>query len=243
MKLTPEQKLENVYNRIAEAESRYQRDSGSVRLIGVGKVHSVESIRSIVDAGLKDIAENYVQEALTKQQQLKDLNIIWHYIGHIQSNKTRDVAENFDWVQSVDRLKIARRLSDQRPADLPELNICLQVNLQEEPNKSGFIERELFEAADIIDTLPRLRLRGLMAIPRLTTDFKEQRKIFRLIRTVYDRLRSEGLEMDTLSMGMSGDMEAAIAEGATMVRIGTALFGPRQTEAKLGPPTKAVRAR
>ena len=243
MKLTPERKLQSVRNSIAEAESRYQRDSGSVRLIGVGKVHSAESIRAIVNAGLQDIAENYVQEALTKQQQLKDLNIIWHYIGHIQSNKTRDIAEHFDWVQSVDRLKIARRLSDHRPADLPELNICLQVNLQEEPNKSGFMEKELFEVADTISALPRLRLRGLMAIPRLTGDFKEQRKIFRLIRTVYDRLQSKGLRMDTLSMGMSGDMEAAIAEGATMVRIGTALFGPRQAKTGLSTPAKAVRAR
>lgn len=243
MKLTPEQKLQSVRNSIAEAESRYQRDLGSVRLIGVGKVHSAESIRAIVNAGLQDIAENYVQEALAKQQQLKDLNIIWHYIGHIQSNKTRDIAEHFDWVQSIDRLKIARRLSDHRPTDLPELNICLQVNLQEEPNKSGFIEKELYEVADTISALPRLRLRGLMAIPRLTTDFKEQRKIFRLIRTVYDRLQSKGLRMDTLSMGMSEDMEAAIAEGATMVRIGTALFGPRQAKAGLSTPTKAVRAR
>ena len=243
MKLTPEQKLQNVRNSIAEAESRYQRDSGSVRLIGVGKVHTAESIRAIVSAGLEDIAENYVQEAIAKQQKLKDLNIIWHYIGHIQSNKTRDIAENFDWVQSVDRLKIARRLSDHRPADLPELNICLQVNLQEEPNKSGFTETELFEVVDTINALPKLRLRGLMAIPRLTTDFKEQRKIFKLIRVVYDRLQSRDLEMDTLSMGMSGDMEAAIAEGATMVRIGTALFGPRQTEARLSTQTRAVRAR
>ena len=243
MKLTPERKLQSVRNSIAEAESRYQRDSGSVRLIGVGKVHSAESIRAIVNAGLQDIAENYVQEALTKQQQLKDLNIIWHYIGHIQSNKTRDIAEHFDWVQSVDRLKIARRLSDHRPTDLPGLNVCLQVNLQEETNKSGFTEKELFEVADIISALPRLRLRGLMAIPRLTTDFKEQRKIFRLIRTVYDRLLSKELQMDTLSMGMSGDMEAAISEGATMVRIGTALFGPRQTKSESSTPTKAVRAR
>ncbi|MDJ0955248.1 MAG: YggS family pyridoxal phosphate-dependent enzyme [Arenicellales bacterium] len=241
--MTPEQKLQSVRNSIAEAESRYQRDSGSVRLIGVGKVHSAESIRAIVNAGLNDIAENYVQEALVKQQQLKDLNIIWHYIGHIQSNKTRDVAENFDWVQSVDRLKIARRLSDQRPVDLPELNICLQVNLQEEPNKSGFTEKELFEVVDTISALPKLRLRGLMAIPRLTTDFKEQRKIFKLIRTVYNGLRSKGLQMDTLSMGMSEDMEAAIAEGATMVRIGTALFGPRQTKAGLSTPTRVIRAR
>ena len=241
--MTPEQKLQSVRNSIAEAESRYQRDPGSVRLIGVGKVHSAKSIRAIVNAGLQDIAENYVQEALAKQQQLQDLNIIWHYIGHIQSNKTRDIAEHFDWVQSVDRLKIARRLSDHRSPDLPELNVCLQVNLQEEPNKSGFIEKELFEVADTISALPRLRLRGLMAIPRLTTDFKEQRKIFRLIRTVYDRLQSKGLRMDTLSMGMSGDMEAAIAEGATMVRIGTALFGARQTKAGLSAPTKAVRAR
>ena len=243
MKLTPAQKLTSVRDSIAEAETRYQRDPGSVRLIGVGKVHSAEAIRAIVIAGLRDIAENYVQEALAKQQQLKDLDIIWHYIGHIQSNKTRDIAENFDWVHSVDRLKIACRLSDHRPLDLPDMNICLQVNLQEERNKSGFTEKELIDVAPTINALPKLRLRGLMAIPRLTTDFKEQRKIFRLVRLVYDRLQSKGLKMDTLSMGMSGDMEAAIAEGATMLRIGTALFGPRQSRAKLSTPTKAVRAR
>lgn len=241
--MTPEQKLKKIRNSIAAAEFRYQRDPGSVRLVGVSKVQSAEAIRALVEAGLEDIAESYIQEALPKQQQLKDLNIIWHYIGHIQSNKTRDIAANFDWVHSVDRLKVARRLSDHRPADLPDLNICLQLNLQQETSKSGFSESEVSEIAETISALPSIRLRGVMAIPQLTSDFKEQRKIFTLVRAVYDRLQSKGLQLDTLSMGMSGDMEAAIAEGATMVRIGTALFGPRQEKSKPMTPTEAIRSR
>lgn len=226
--MTPGQKLQKVSSDIALAEARFHRHPQSVRLIGVGKTHAADAVRAVVEAGLKDIGESYVQEALIKQHDLRDLTIIWHFIGHIQSNKTRDIAANFDWVHSVDRIKIARRLSKHRPAHLADLNVCLQLNLQREVTKDGFGDAEIDAAATAISQLPNLRLRGLMAIPLFTPDFNEQRKTFAKIHTVYDRLRSTGLAMDTLSMGMSADMEAAIAESATMVRIGTALFGPRQ---------------
>lgn len=198
-----------------------------MRLIGVAKVHSADSIRRLVELGLADIGESYVQEALPKQKELKDLDITWHYIGHIQSNKTRDIAVHFDWVHSVDRIKTARRLSEQRPEQSPDLEICLQVNLQHEASKSGLSESEVYEAADEIRDLPKIRLRGLMAIPRESDDFNEQREAFAQVWALQEDLVRRGHDLDTLSMGMSGDMEAAIAEGATMVRIGTALFGPR----------------
>ena len=231
--MTPEQRLRKVRNEIAQAEARYHRNPHSVRLIGVAKVHSADAIRAAVAAGLRDIGESYVQEALIKQRDLRDLPITWHFIGHIQSNKTRDIAANFDWVQSVDRMKVAQRLSNHRPTHRGDLNVCLQLNLQREVTKSGFIESEIEQAAASISQLPNLRLRGLMAIPQLTPDFDEQRRTFAKIRAVYERLRSANPVLDTLSMGMSADMEAAIAEGATMVRIGTALFGPRQESARL----------
>lgn len=231
--MTPERKLQKIRSDIASAEARYDRKPNSVQLIGVGKVHGADAIRAVVEAGLKDIGESYVQEALIKQQSLRDLSITWHFIGHIQSNKTRDIAANFEWVHSVDRIKIARRLSEQRPAHMEDLNICLQLNLQQEASKDGFTESDIAASAAAIDALPNLRLRGVMAIPRLTSDFGEQRKIFARIREVYDRLRTSMPALDTLSMGMSADMEAAIAEGATMVRIGTALFGPRQRAEQL----------
>ncbi len=219
--------MQQVRDRIIQAEKRYGRPPGSVRLIGVGKVHTAESIRGLVVLGLDDIGESYVQEALSKQQLLRDLAITWHYIGHIQSNKTREIAEHFDWVHSVDRIKIARRLSEQRPAEKPDLDICLQVNLQDEASKSGFRKNDVYTAAEAIQNLPRVRLRGLMAIPRASDDFNEQRAAFAQVRSLRKALTSRGYALDTLSMGMSGDMEAAIAEDSTMVRIGTALFGPR----------------
>lgn len=227
MTVTPKQRLQQVRERIIQAEKRYGRSPGSVRLIGVGKVHTAESIRALVVLGLDDIGESYVQEALSKQKMLRDLAITWHYIGHIQSNKTREIAEHFDWVHSVDRIKIARRLSEQRPAEKPDLDICMQVNLQDEGSKSGFKPKDVYTAADAIQNLPRVRLRGLMAIPRPIDDFNEQRAAFAQVRCLRKALTSRGYALDTLSMGMSGDMEAAIAEGSTMVRIGTALFGPR----------------
>ena len=198
-----------------------------MRLIGASKAQTVAAIRAMVELGVKDIGESYVQEALEKQAQLQDLDITWHFIGHIQGNKTRDIATHFDWVHSVDRLKIARRLSLHRPDNAPDLNLCLQINLQREPSKSGLDDTEIDPVAATVAELPGIRLRGVMAIPEPTTDFDQQRAVFRRIRGVFERLVSNGLDLDTLSMGMSDDSEAAIAEGATMVRIGTALFGPR----------------
>jgi len=225
--LTPDQRLRQVRNSIHDTESRYNRIPGSVRLIGVGKVHTADTVRHMVELGLGDIGESYVHEAIAKQKLLKDLAVTWHYIGRIQSNKCREIAMQFDWVHSVDRVKIARRLSEHRITETPNLNICLQLNLQHESSKRGFDSNDIDQAADEIGHLPRLRLRGLMAIPRFSDDFDEQRTIFRQVRVVFERLKARGHDLDTLSMGMSGDMEAAIAEGATMVRIGTALFGPR----------------
>ena len=232
-KKTLKHNLEKVRNDIALAEARYHRNPQSVHLIGVSKVHSTDAIRAIVEAGLRDIGESYVQEALVKQNDLSDLPITWHFIGHIQSNKTRDIAANFSWVHSVDRIKIAQRLSNHRPTRLGDLNICLQINVQQELTKDGFSEDEIHTAATTIAKLPNLRLRGLMAIPRYTPDFNEQRKTFARISAIYNQLKTEGLALDTLSMGMSADVEAAIAEGATMVRIGTALFGLRERTEKL----------
>jgi len=227
MTMTPRQRLDQVKARIGETESCYHRPPGSVRLLGVAKVHSADSIRELVGLGLVDIGESYVQEALAKQKVLNELDITWHYIGHIQSNKTREITGHFDWVHSVDRVRIAHRLSEQRPKGMPDLDICLQVNLQGEPSKSGLAESEVRSAAEEIHSLPRIRLRGLMAIPRESEDFGEQRNAFAQVRSLQENLIQNGHDLDTLSMGMSGDMEAAIAEGSTMVRIGTALFGPR----------------
>jgi pyridoxal phosphate enzyme (YggS family) len=232
--LTSEQRLQSVRDAIVGAESRYNRTPGSVRLIGVGKVHSADTIRSVIQLGLEDIGESYVQEAVAKQKLLGDLAVIWHYIGHIQSNKTREIAASFDWVHSVDRVKIAQRLSAHRPAADAHLNICLQVNLEQETSKGGLSDKDIDQVADAVGRLPHLRLRGLMAIPRPSENFDEQRENFRRVRVVFERLQSRGHALDTLSMGMSSDMEAAIAEGTTMVRIGTALFGPRPKRPNTG---------
>ncbi len=232
--LTSRQRFQLLRDAIGRAESRFDRTPGSVRLIGVGKVHSAETVRSMIESGLEDIGESYVQEAVAKQELLGDLAVTWHYIGHIQSNKTREIAGNFDWVHSVDRVKIAQRISAHRPADIPDLNICLQVNLEQEPSKGGLVGKDIDQAADEIGRLPGLRLRGLMAIPGISDNFDAQREKFRQVRIVLERLQSRGHALDTLSMGMSGDMEAAIAEGATMVRIGTSLFGPRPKRPNAG---------
>ncbi|PZQ36493.1 MAG: YggS family pyridoxal phosphate-dependent enzyme, partial [Ectopseudomonas oleovorans] len=195
-----------------------------IGLLAVSKTKPAEAIREAHAAGLRDFGENYLQEALEKQTQLADLPLIWHFIGPIQSNKTRPIAEHFDWVHSVDRLKIAQRLSEQRPAHLPALNICLQVNISGEDSKSGCSPEELTALARAVVALPNLRLRGLMAIPEPTDDVAAQHAAFARLRQLRDEL---ALNLDTLSMGMSHDLEAAIAEGATWVRIGTALFGAR----------------
>lgn len=210
--------------RIREAAQASQRNLADIGLLAVSKTKPAKAIREAHAAGLRDFGENYLQEALEKQTQLTDLPLIWHFIGPIQSNKTRHIAEHFDWVHSVDRLKIAQRLSDQRPAHLPLLNICLQVNVSGEDSKSGCSPQELPELAKAIAALPNLQLRGLMTIPEPTEDVTAQHAAFARLRQLRDDL---ALDLDTLSMGMSHDLEAAIAEGATWVRIGTALFGAR----------------
>jgi len=213
-----------VSERIRAAAEAAQRDAGSVHLLAVSKTKPAQAVREAYAAGMRDFGENYLQEALGKQAELTDLPLSWHFIGPIQSNKTRAIAENFAWVHSVDRLKIAQRLSEQRPADLPPLNICIQVNVSGEASKSGCTPADLPALAEAISALPRLKLRGLMAIPEPTDDRAEQDAAF---ATVRDLQGSLDLGLDTLSMGMSHDLESAIAQGATWVRIGTALFGAR----------------
>jgi pyridoxal phosphate enzyme (YggS family) len=210
--------------RIAAAAQAAQRDATSVGLLAVSKTKPAAAVRDAFAAGIRDVGENYLQEALAKQDELRDLPLVWHFIGPIQSNKTRAIAEHFDWVHSVDRLKIAQRLDEQRPAELPPLNVCIQVNVSGEASKSGCAPAELAALASAIGALPRLRLRGLMAIPEPSDDRAAQDAAFASVQ----RLQAElGLPLDTLSMGMSHDLEAAIAHGATWVRIGTALFGAR----------------
>ncbi|AHC84968.1 MULTISPECIES: YggS family pyridoxal phosphate-dependent enzyme [Pseudomonas] len=216
--------LSAISARIASAAQAAGRDPASVQLLAVSKTKPASAIREIHAAGVYDFGENYLQEALTKQQALGDLPLIWHFIGPIQSNKTKAIAEHFDWVHSVDRLKIAQRLSEQRPAGLPPLNICLQVNVSGEDSKSGCTPADLPALAKAVAALPNLRLRGLMAIPEPTDDRAAQEAAFATLRQLQEGL---GLGLDTLSMGMSHDLEAAIAQGATWVRIGTALFGAR----------------
>ncbi|WXL25363.1 YggS family pyridoxal phosphate-dependent enzyme [Ectopseudomonas mendocina] len=216
--------IAKVGKRIDAAMQAANRESSAVGLLAVSKTKPAEAIREAFSAGLRDFGENYLQEALDKQAQLQDLSLTWHFIGPIQSNKTRPIAEHFDWVHSVDRLKIAERLSAQRPAGLEPLNICLQVNVSGEDSKSGCSPEEVSGLAHAVTQLPNLRLRGLMAIPEPTDDPVQQRAAFAKLRTLQESLN---LPLDTLSMGMSHDLEAAIAEGATWVRIGTALFGAR----------------
>lgn len=215
-----------IHQQIADARAHFNSPQ-NVTLCAVSKAQPAETIRGAYQAGQTVFGENYLQEALAKQDQLQDCEIAWHFIGPIQSNKTQPIARHFDWVHSVDRLKIAQRLSDARPVELASLNICLQVNISEEASKSGASEQELLELALNIKQLPRLQLRGLIAIPAPTSDFKQQRDQFRQVRALFDQLNSHGLQLDTLSMGMSGDFAAAIAEGATLVRVGSAIFGAR----------------
>ncbi len=203
------------------------RSPESVRLLAVSKKQSLEKILAAADAGQQDFGENFVQEGLEKIAKTRDRDLTWHFIGHLQSNKTRLVAENFDWVHTIDKLKTARRLSDQRPAGLAPLNICLQVNVDGEASKSGIAPSEVGELAAACADLPNVRLRGLMCLPEIRSSFEEQRKPFATLRELAESLRTDGIDIDTLSMGMSGDFDAAIAEGATIVRIGTALFGER----------------
>ncbi len=213
--------------RISDLERRYQRPAGSVGLVAVSKTKPAEAVAAAFAEGQRDFGENQLQEARTKLEALRNLDIVWHFIGPIQSNKTRGVAEAFAWVHSLDRVKIARRLNDQRPGEMPPLEVCIQVNVSGETTKSGIRSQDLKEFASTVSALPRLRLRGLMAIPEPATGLEAQRLPFRRLKQAMLELNQSGFDLDTLSMGMTDDMEAAIAEGATWIRIGTAIFGAR----------------
>ena len=231
-------KIAQVHERIAAACSDAGRPVRSVTLLVVAKTFSADAVREAVSAGERHIGENYVQEGVDKIEALADLRsrIEWHLIGPLQSNKTRLVAERFDWVHSIDRLKTAERLSAQRPEEKPALNVCLQVNISGEASKSGFAPADVAAAARTVAALPRLALRGLMAVPEAAAGCAAQRQPHRALRELFASLQQNGLTtLDTLSMGMSADLEAAIAEGATMVRIGSAIFGERPPAGGLAP--------
>jgi len=221
------QSLEKIRNRVTVLERRYGRASGDVRVLAVSKTKPAEAVRQAAAIGQREFGENHVQDALTKLDALSDEDLIWHFIGPLQSNKTRVVAARFHWVHSIDREKIARRLNEQRPQDLPPLELCIQVNVSGESSKSGIEPHRVEELADAISEFPRLRLRGLMTIPRASDNLDEQRRPFAALRGIQESLNAGGHTLDTLSMGMTNDMQAAIAEGATIIRIGTAIFGPR----------------
>jgi PLP dependent protein len=219
--------MQAVRDTIAQAARSAQRRSEDVTLLAVSKAHPATALRKAFEAGQRIFGESYLQEALDKISALRDLPLEWHYIGPIQSNKTRAIAENFSWVHSVDRLKIAERLSAQRPQNLPPLNVCIQVNVSGEDSKGGVAPGAAEELAHAVARLPQLRLRGLMAIPAPAEGLEQQRKPFASLRKLLQQLNGQGLALDTLSMGMSHDLEAAILEGATIVRVGTAIFGAR----------------
>ncbi len=219
--------LQAVRDAMAAAAVSAGRAVKDISLLAVSKTFAADAIRAAFQAGQTRFAESYVQEAQEKIAALHDLTIEWHFIGPIQSNKTRPIAENFAWVHSVDRLKIAERLSAQRPAHLPPLQLCLQVNISDESSKSGVSPDEVSDLAHAVARLPNLRLRGLMAIPAPSEDVTVQRAAFAQVRELFDQLNRQGLQLDTLSMGMSHDFAAAIEEGATMVRVGSAIFGNR----------------
>jgi pyridoxal phosphate enzyme (YggS family) len=216
-----------VRGRLQQALAQAGRERAAAALLAVSKGFPADDLRVLAACGQRAFGESYVQEALAKQAGLSDLALEWHFIGPLQRNKTRPVAENFAWVHSVDRLVLAERLSAQRPPDLPALNVCVQVDLSREPGKRGVMLDDLPPLARAVAALPGLRLRGLMAIPAASRSLAEQRTAFRHLRLARDTLQAEGLMLDTLSMGMSGDLEAAVCEGATLLRVGTALFGQR----------------
>lgn len=226
--------LQAVNERIVDAARAASRRPDTIRLLAVSKNFRPAAILDAAEAEQLAFGENYVQEALDKIRAIRefmpDLLLEWHFIGPVQSNKTRAIAEHFAWVHSVDREKIAQRLSDQRPARLPPLNVCLQVNVSGEASKSGFAPGDVAKAAQAVARMPGIRLRGLMTIPEPEEDFEKQRAPFRRLRELLDDLKAQGLPLDTLSMGMSADLEAAIMEGATIVRVGTAIFGRRHYE-------------
>jgi pyridoxal phosphate enzyme (YggS family) len=223
------QRLAEVREIIHAAEQKYGRPPGAVRLLAVCKSRTAAEIRELAGAGLADFGENYVQEAFARMDALADIDLNWHFIGPIQSNKTRLIAERFSWVHSLDRVKIARRLSEARPENLAPLDVCIQVNISGEGTKSGVAPSEAAGLARSILPLPRLRLRGLMTLPAPAATLEDQRRPFRELRALLSELNREGLGLDTLSMGTTADLEAAVAEGATITRVGTGLFGPRPT--------------
>ncbi len=222
-----QENLLHVQQRIETAAENASRERAEICLLAVSKTRMAEEIIAAYQAGQTAFGENYVAEAIEKIKTLSDYPIEWHYIGGIQSNKTRLIATHFSWVHTIASLKHAKRLNEQRPAEQPPLNICIQVNISHEQSKGGVMESDVLPLAREIVQLGRVKLRGLMALPAPTGDFEKQRKNFSILRKLSEKLQSEEIELDTLSMGMSADMEAAIAEGATIVRIGTAIFGPR----------------
>ena len=213
---------------IARAEAQAGRPHGSVRLLAVSKTKGTPAIRAALAAGQHDFGENYLQEALAKIHELKDEKIYWHFIGSIQSNKARDIAGHFDWVHSIEKVSIAQRINRLRPETLPPLNVCLQVNIDQEPSKSGCRIGQLNALADEVARLPNLKLRGLMAIPSPTADVQQQYKTFTELYTLFEQLKHRHSDADILSAGMSSDFEQAIRAGTTLIRIGTAIFGPRR---------------
>jgi pyridoxal phosphate enzyme (YggS family) len=219
--------LQAVIARIDAAARKFGRDPGAITLLAVSKTWPASAVREAAAAGQRVFGENYLQEGLEKAAELAALGLQWHFIGPLQSNKTRRVAEVFDWVHSIDRLKIAQRLAEQRPGALPPLQVCLQVNVSGEASKSGVALAEVRSLAQQVARLPGLKLRGLMAIPAPVDDFAQQRQGFARVRECFEQLNEDGMLLDTLSMGMSHDLEAAIAEGASMVRVGSAIFGER----------------
>ena len=219
--------LQHVRARIATACQRAGRGVEEVTLLAVSKTFGADAVRAAAAAGQRAFGENYIQEGVEKIAALRDLGLMWHCIGPIQSNKTRLVAEHFDWVHTVDRLKIAERLSAQRPADRPPLNVCIQVNIDGGANKSGVAPGDALALARAVAALPQLKLRGLMSIPEIAPDFEAARAVHASARALFDQLNADGLGLDTLSMGMSDDLEAAIAAGSTMVRVGRGIFGAR----------------
>jgi pyridoxal phosphate enzyme (YggS family) len=229
----PEQ-LRSVRNRIESATHACGRNVDSVTLLAASKAQSANTLRLAAQLGVRHFGESYVQEAAEKMEVLRDLPVTWHFIGRLQANKTRPVASSFDWVHGVDRLKIAQRLSEQRPFHAPPLNVCLEVNIAGESSKGGITTTELPALAAAVASLPRLKLRGLMCIPPDEADPSRQRAWFAGMRQQLEALNAAGADLDTLSMGMSADLESAILEGATIVRVGTALFGPRLTGSQAG---------
>jgi len=225
-------RLQSIHNVIEQTKIDVDRSQEQVRLLAVSKTWQADIVRTAANAGQIEFGENYLQEALTKIEALNDLTLTWHFIGPIQSNKTKDIASHFGWVQSVDRLKIAKRLNQQRPDDFLPLQICIQINIDDETSKAGIKATELFEFAEQITSFDKLNLRGLMFIPTKTNDPAQQAATFQKAKALFDQLQLQYPAVDTLSMGMTADMQAAIAAGSTMIRVGTGLFGQRNTTAK-----------